>query len=131
MQFRTPYNYQAVETDFEPANPISETVPDQSMSISELLARYQNGLVPTGSKRTYFESDAIDVTFDDIDPTLDTNFDLTDTNERFKNLENTYSDNGNSGQRNSEPTPSENNKREEKVSKEKKEESTENSTIVE
>lgn len=58
---RTSANYRLgqLKTDFETANPVSETVPDQALSLSELLTRYSRGQnVPT-RPGTYYGDEPI------------------------------------------------------------------------
>lgn len=63
---------------------LSMTVPDQNLSIRDILERYARGNeMPIGHSGHY---DGEDVSFDDIDPTLDPAFDLADYSAEIGNL---------------------------------------------
>lgn len=54
---------------------LSLTVPDQSLTVREIVTRFVNGQPVTGSHSVYYDN--VD-DFDVIDPTLDPSFDLAD-----------------------------------------------------
>lgn len=68
---------QKVKTQNRKETPVgvSLTVPDQSMTIQEILRRFATGQTIGVGKQIYYD-DLDD--FDQIDPTLDPNFDLSD-----------------------------------------------------
>ncbi|MEM2004287.1 MAG: hypothetical protein QXZ28_04955 [Candidatus Methanomethylicaceae archaeon] len=53
-------------------------VPNQSMSIREIVTRYASGQTVVGSREHYYDGSE---DFDAFDPTLDPNFDLADYTE--------------------------------------------------
>lgn len=87
--FVTPYNYDASDElcfEHNPGNP-SLTVPDEALSLRDLLANYTHGIAPPVSQTTYYDSDFNDgLTFDDVDPTLDPDFDLADYSSLLSDL---------------------------------------------
>ena len=62
---------------FKPeTNPMkSVTVPNQSMSIREIIQRFSLGQSVSGAREVYYDDEE---DFDNVDPTLDPNFDLSD-----------------------------------------------------
>lgn len=81
VRFRTNFNIPLHGPEFEPKTGESETIPDETLTIEELISRTQRG-IPLQSMvnvRTphYHDSDS----FDDVDPTMDPNFDLADMSE--------------------------------------------------
>lgn len=55
----------------------SETVPNDALSVSEILLRFSRGTLPNISFPTYYDGE--DPGFDEADPTLSPDFDLSDT----------------------------------------------------
>lgn len=49
-RYRSPLNSHLFPKYFEPVSPISETIPDQSLSIKEILDRYSRGLGINGEQ---------------------------------------------------------------------------------
>lgn len=77
-RFRTPYNYVPKPDDNEFPDPVSMTVPDQTMTVSELLYRAVHGMplsVSDYSSRALYD-DTSD--FDTYDPLEDGDTDLVD-----------------------------------------------------
>lgn len=64
----------------------SDTIPDQSMSMREILNRFVKGLpLDSVSRSTYYDGED---DFDSDDPTLRSDFDLADASEMKRNIEN-------------------------------------------
>ena len=83
-----------IENYYHDYDPISMAVPDQSLSIREIIRRYQSGTIPLGSVHEgRFDSDddfdAIDPNNYDIvvSPENEQNFDLTDLHTYGKELQ--------------------------------------------
>lgn len=57
--FKTYYNRRAIvePLDHEPVDPISLTIPDQSMSVAQLVYRYTHGM-PLGGRTPVYDSEA-------------------------------------------------------------------------
>lgn len=53
----------------------SETIPDQSYSIAEIITRFTGGIMPTVNNRVFYDDDP---DFDSIDPTMRPDYDLVD-----------------------------------------------------
>jgi hypothetical protein len=53
----------------------SETIPDQSYSIEEIISRFTGGIMPTVNNRIFYDDDP---DFDSIDPTMRPDYDLVD-----------------------------------------------------
>ena len=53
----------------------SETIPDQSYSIEEIISRFTGGIMPTVNNRVFYDDDP---DFDSIDPTMRPDYDLVD-----------------------------------------------------
>lgn len=70
MIFKTNYNSHKFDSNYEVNNQPSETVPDQTMSISEIMRRFASGLPLGGQKVEFFEGE--DDFLDGVNPaTLD------------------------------------------------------------
>lgn len=77
-------NYTETVDSFEPVTGVSETVPDQSYTVRDLLERFASGTMPSVGKDGFFydESDVVNWV---TDPTLRPDFDLADyTNEMLR-----------------------------------------------
>lgn len=75
MNFKTPYN--AVPSAGEVNTQPSKTIPDQSMSIREIMKRYASGL-PLGGQRVPMYDEGEDDPFDGKDPRT---FDLSEMHD--------------------------------------------------
>ena len=53
----------------------SETIPDQSYSIEEIITRFTGGIMPTVNNRVFYDDEP---DFDSIDPTMRPDYDLVD-----------------------------------------------------
>ena len=53
----------------------SETIPDQSYSIQEIITRFTGGIMPTVNNRIFYDDDP---DFDSVDPTMRPDYDLID-----------------------------------------------------
>lgn len=90
-------NYKVGDFCFEPASKApSMTVPDQSYTIAEILAKFTNHIPPQISKSFYYESDQGDIDFDSFDPTNSPSFDLADFTNHVHDLRNFKDDSSNS-----------------------------------
>ncbi|KAA6326487.1 hypothetical protein EZS27_024412 [termite gut metagenome] len=67
------------------SNSPSLTIPDQALSVQELLFRYTAGTLSSISKIPHYQDG--DISFDDFDPTSDPAFDLVDAQEIKESLE--------------------------------------------
>lgn len=67
---------------------LSETVDGQSLTIKEVLIRYNNGTLPDISQSTYYEIEDPDddQSFEMIDETLDPAYDITDAHKKLEEL---------------------------------------------
>jgi len=84
MNFATPYDNYDLEARFEPLNDEpSMTVPDQSLTVRDILKRYANGQ-PLDVHS--FDDDGFDIEpeFDDAPPPV---IDLTDVDENRRNID--------------------------------------------
>lgn len=95
MKIREKYTFTLLDSDMESNNEPSMTIPDQSLTIPQILERYVSGIdLPYGSQ-TYYESDDYDSDNFETDPLLDPALDLSDVTEAefkagwlFNNLKN-------------------------------------------
>lgn len=95
MKIREKYTFTLLDSDMESNNEPSMTIPDQSLTIPQILERYVSGIdLPYGSQ-TYYESDDYDSDNFETDPLLDPALDLADVTEAelkarwlFNNLKN-------------------------------------------
>ena len=81
MLFKTPWNADLFEddpTNGEVNHEPSMTIPDQSMSIEEIVNRFASGEPISVGHDVYYETDEVHASFDDYDPTADGSFDLAD-----------------------------------------------------
>lgn len=79
--FKTPYNFDSSdEVNYEViSNEPSMTVPDQSLTVKEILERYTQGIpMDISMQDNDLEYDGDDPSFDDVNPFLDPAFDLSD-----------------------------------------------------
>ena len=53
----------------------SQTIPDQSYSIEEIITRFTGGIMPTVDHRVFYDDDP---DFDSVDPTMRPDYDLVD-----------------------------------------------------
>jgi hypothetical protein len=75
MVFSTPYNRDRAVSFEAPNMEPSMTVPDQAISVSELLARYTRGIAPSCARESYWDDNP---EFDNVDPSEAPDFDLSD-----------------------------------------------------
>ena len=71
---RFTYDYKAPHV-YEKVIGESETIPDQSYSIQEIITRFTGGIMPTVNNRVFYDDDP---DFDSIDPTMRPDYDLVD-----------------------------------------------------
>lgn len=85
VRMRHPSTYEAEVNGFvEVNNEPSETIPDQSLTIKEILQRFKAGTLPPIQKETYFEDDP---DIDNPDPMYRPDFDLVDWEAAKRKLE--------------------------------------------
>lgn len=78
---REKYSFTLLDSDMESNNEPSMTIPDQSLTIPQILERYVSGIdLPYGSQ-TYYESEGYDDDNFETDPLLDPALDLSDVTE--------------------------------------------------
>lgn len=86
--FRTPYNYDDKDNVYEINSLPSETVPDQSYSIRELLARFTQGTMPPVGMPVAYDSDTAsfnDATVD-LEDVYSSPIDITEVYARVDSL---------------------------------------------
>lgn len=79
--FVTPYTYDSkAEICFEKPNLLeSETVPNQTFTIQEIITRFTGGIMPNVNRKIEFDQEDLrDPNFDLIDPTRRPDYDLVD-----------------------------------------------------
>lgn len=57
LKIKTPYNYMEFDRDDEVNDEPSLTIPDQTLSIPEILERYARGLPIGGANEGYYDED--------------------------------------------------------------------------
>ena len=87
--FITPYTYDyQSEICYEKPNiDKSETVPNQTFTIQEIITRFTGGIMPNVNRKIEFDQeDPRDENFDAIDPTRRPDYDLVDAIYDIENL---------------------------------------------
>ena len=87
--FVTPYTYDSTaEICFEKPNLLeSETVPNQTFTIQEIITRFTGGIMPNVNRKIEFDQeDPLNENFDAIDPTRRPDYDLVDAIYDIENL---------------------------------------------
>lgn len=84
---RTNLEYKPNDRSFEHVSGKSETIPDQSMSVREIIKKFTQGTLPDIGKSIYYELDAGSEDFDEYDVTESPDFDLTDVENYRMNIE--------------------------------------------
>lgn len=80
-KFRTPYNYEFKKHDrYEAENDLpSETIPDMSISVKEIIIKYASGTIGNLQKHGNYDLEGSEVNPDEfIDETMSPDFDLSD-----------------------------------------------------
>ncbi|AXH73199.1 MAG: hypothetical protein [Microviridae sp.] len=85
-KFRTQYNFKPQITDFETPVGVSETVPDQSYSVRELIQRFTTGTPVNLLKNGTFSDNENPDLDDDFNETHESGFDMIDAWEREKQI---------------------------------------------
>lgn len=67
MEFRTPFNSSSRKKNYEKSTKPSLTIPDQTMSIQEIMRRYASGLPIGGQKVPMYEGDEEQPDFQHMD----------------------------------------------------------------
>ena len=83
---RFTYDYKASHV-YEKVIGESETIPDQSYSIQEIITRFTGGIMPTVNNRVFYDDDP---DFDSIDPTMRPDYDLVDALADMEALSNQF-----------------------------------------
>jgi hypothetical protein len=88
MHFLTPYLFDvSAPVCAEPAQTEpSMTVPDQSLTVAEILDRYTRGIAPPCAHTPIYD-DRDDLGFDDVNPVDRPDFDLSDIDANRRQLE--------------------------------------------
>lgn len=87
MIFRTPYTFELKESDCETIDSVSETIPDQALTVQQLYERHLMGtLGNVGRNDSYYELPDGSDDFDSYDPISDPSFDLTDAQAELRAL---------------------------------------------
>ena len=87
--FITPYTYDSKsKVCFEKSNiDKSETVPNQTFTIQEIITRFTGGIMPNVNRKiSYDQEDLREENFDAIDPTRRPDYDLVDAIYDIENL---------------------------------------------
>lgn len=90
MQFITPFNYYEQTSDevlYEFNDEPSMTVPDQSLTIEQILIKFAHGEPLNLGSSYYYETDDVNASFDDLDVTRSDGFDLADASMQQASLE--------------------------------------------
>lgn len=75
---RTKAGYDPADFDY-PVSSYSETVPDQSLSVREILIRFTRGLPPPGIARpAVYDDEGDNENFFDVDPIMRQDMDISD-----------------------------------------------------
>lgn len=88
MHFSTPYKYDPADVGcYEVlSDEPSMTVPDQSLTVRDLLERYTRGIAPACAREPLYD-DRENLDFEDVDPSERPDFDLVDVDLHRRNLE--------------------------------------------
>lgn len=87
IRFKTNYNVQKFPEILH-KNPFpSETIPGSSMTIPEILMRCRTGMNPAVQHSVSYEGTADDLTFEMLNPTHVSDFDIVDADEIERMLE--------------------------------------------
>ena len=90
MQFITPYNYYTNTADevlFEYNNEASMTIPDQSLTIEQILMKFAHGENINLGSSYYYETDEANASFEDLDITRSDGFDLAEASMQQAHIE--------------------------------------------
>lgn len=82
MPFKTPYNYDYTMQDNLKLDPVSLTVPDETLSIKDILFRYTNGISPLAGRDLPYDKDGVTID-DDVNPLNDPDMSLADIHARM------------------------------------------------
>lgn len=91
MKFATMSDYDFTLADYEVNDGEELTVPDQSMSLKEMVMRFQRGTLSEDDvyvKGAYDgDYDGYHLVADDVDPMYRTDYDLLDAQEELRNID--------------------------------------------
>ena len=88
MMIRTWLNFQPTEDEVRVVPyPPSLTIPDQSLTIREIIDRFSRGQDLNVMHSVYYDGEEGEVDFDHIDPTLDPAYDLSDVTADLQRIE--------------------------------------------
>lgn len=85
-KFITPYNYSWQDQEYEKYDlekEPSQTIPDESLGVKEILYRFTNGISPLAGKELPYDPDGISID-DDVNPLNDSELSLSDIHERME-----------------------------------------------
>lgn len=74
------YNYEDVKG--EENNEPSQTIPDENLSIKEILYRFTNGIVPFSQRELPYDKEGITID-DEVNPINDSELSLSDIHEKM------------------------------------------------
>ncbi|AXH75010.1 MAG: hypothetical protein [Microviridae sp.] len=80
-RFKTQYNRITKPSDYTHITGESMTVPNESYSLKEIVEKFSREYPKHMLRTGYFDGEENDIDFDDIDPTRQGDFDLTDAIE--------------------------------------------------
>lgn len=93
VKFVTPYTFKEEAHHLENPSGSSLTVPEQSLTINQIMSRFASGIAPDIVKQGYYSEDE-NLNFEDYDETRNLDFDLVDytlelhnTNEKHAELQ--------------------------------------------
>lgn len=86
-KFKTHYNAHEFPKLYSINTLPSETVPGMGYTIPEIMKKFASGVNPNVQRPMYFDNDFEHATFDDIDPTLDPNFDFGEAHLQLLEME--------------------------------------------
>lgn len=82
MVFKTPYNYDHTVVVNLRLDPVSMTVPDETLSIKEILYRFTNGISPLAGRELPYDKEGVTID-DDVNPMNDPDMSLADIHARM------------------------------------------------
>lgn len=80
-RFRDIWNWEHRASDYDHANGESETIPNQSYTIDEIIQKFAQGQTPVQARDVHYFEDQENLDFDDFDPSNDPDFGLIEMDE--------------------------------------------------
>ena len=84
VRFRSPYDREIADDWYEKGGGEKMTIPGEALTVRELLLKHTQGVLDPIQKTPYYSGTE---DFDDVDPTTDPAFDLTDATEIKQDLD--------------------------------------------